>query len=81
VPLPVLYGAVGHLGARSADGQGAVTIARFTTMTYTGILVAPAVIGWAAQAVGLVWTFMALVPLLVFSRSRPVPPNAPRRCQ
>ncbi len=60
-PLPVLYGVVGRLGTR--DGA-AGAVARFTTMTYSGILVAPAVIGWFAQLAGLTWTLAALVPLL-----------------
>jgi Major Facilitator Superfamily len=65
--LPVLFGVVGHLGAHSSDLHGAsAMVARFTTMTYTGILVAPAGIGWAAQLVGLTWTLTALVPLLLF---------------
>jgi fucose permease len=63
-PLPVLFSVVGHLGA---DGPGAATlVARFSTMTYSGILLAPAVIGWVAQAVGLYWTLTALIPLLAF---------------
>jgi len=57
-PLPVLYGVVGHLGA-------AASIARFTTMTYSGILLAPPAIGWCAEAFGLEATLAALVPVLV----------------
>jgi MFS family permease len=61
-PLPVLFSVVGHLGA---DGAGAAAlVARFTTMTYSGILLGPALIGWVAQAVGLTWTLAALIPLL-----------------
>jgi MFS family permease len=61
-PLPVLFGVVGHLGA---TGSGAAaTVARFSTMTYTGILIAPAIIGWVAQLVGLTWTLAGLIPLL-----------------
>jgi fucose permease len=62
-PLPVLFGVVGHLGA--ATGNAAATVARFTTMTYAGILLAPPVIGWIADLVGLAWTLGALVPLFV----------------
>jgi hypothetical protein len=66
--LPVLYGVVGRLGAGedgAADAGTAATVARFTTMTYAGILVAPAVIGWVAEFVGLSWTLAALIPLLL----------------
>ncbi|GIF71927.1 MFS transporter [Asanoa siamensis] len=61
-PLPVLFGAAGHLGA--ATGDAAAAVARFSTMTYTGILVAPAIIGAVADLVGLTWTLAALAPLL-----------------
>jgi predicted MFS family arabinose efflux permease len=61
-PLPVLFGVVGHLGA--AQGNAAATVARFSTMTYAGILLSPAIIGWVAEAVGLTWTLAALAPLL-----------------
>lgn len=61
-PLPVLYSVVGHLGA---DGAGAAgSLARFTTMTYSGILLAPALIGGLAQLIGLTWTLAALIPVL-----------------
>jgi fucose permease len=59
-PLPVLFGLAGHLDSDNA----AATVARFTTMTYSGILLAPAIIGAIAQVVGLAWTLTALVPLL-----------------
>jgi MFS family permease len=59
--LPVLFGVVGHLGAA---GGAAVSLARFTTMTYAGILLAPAIIGWFAELVGLNWTLAGLIPLL-----------------
>jgi predicted MFS family arabinose efflux permease len=62
-PLPVLFSVVGHGGA---DGPGAADhLARFTTMTYSGILLGPALIGWLAQGIGLTWTLAALVPLLI----------------
>jgi MFS family permease len=68
-PLPTLFSVVGHLGAR--DGAGAaVFVARFTTMTYAGILFAPALIGWCAAAVGLAWTVAGLVPLLLAVAAR-----------
>ena len=59
VLLPITFGAAGHLG-----GDESSAIARFTTFTYSGILLGPAVIGWVSQGVGLRWTLAALVPLL-----------------
>jgi MFS family permease len=61
-PLPVLYSMVGHLGAAGAGAAGSV--ARFTTMTYSGILLAPAIIGGVTQVIGLSWTLAALIPVL-----------------
>ncbi|MBO3752383.1 MFS transporter [Streptosporangiaceae bacterium NEAU-GS5] len=62
-PLPVLFGVVGHLGA-ARDGGSAVMVARFGTMTFTGLLMGPAIIGWFAEMIGLTWTLAALIPLL-----------------
>jgi hypothetical protein len=75
MPLPVLYGVVGHLGAAPA-------IARFTTMTYSGILLAPPAIGWFAEAFGLEPTLAALVPALatvaaLATRATTTPPTTP----
>ncbi|MFF5181624.1 MFS transporter [Micromonospora sp. NPDC000316] len=64
-PLPVLFGVVGDLGGDNAGPGAAMTVARFTTLTYTGILLAPAVIGWFADQVGLRWVLAALAPLLL----------------
>jgi hypothetical protein len=62
-PLPVIFGTVGHGGA---EGPGtAVQVARLTTMTYAGILLAPPLIGWSAQFAGLAPTLAALAPLLL----------------
>jgi MFS family permease len=92
-PLPVLFGVVGHLGAERADaeaggaevggGGAAASLARFSTMTYAGILLAPAVIGWFTELVGLTWTLAALIPLLSGVAClagvviRPTAPSAP----
>lgn len=62
VLLPLIFSAVGHAGG---NGPGAATfLSRFTTFTYGGILIGPALVGWSAQAVGLGWTLAGLVPLL-----------------
>jgi MFS family permease len=62
VLIPMTFSAVGH----AAEGEHGTTtfLARFTTFTYAGILLGPAVIGWAAQLVGLQWTLAALIPIL-----------------
>ena len=60
--LPLTFSAVGHAGG---TGPGAaVFVARFTTFTYAGILLGPALIGWVGQGIGLQWTLALLVPLL-----------------
>jgi fucose permease len=75
-PLPVLFGVVGHLGT---SGSGAATtVARFSTMTYSGILLAPALIGWVAELVGLTWTLAGLIPLLALVASVAGPTIRPR---
>jgi MFS transporter len=48
---PIIFSAVGH-GSTSSAGPG-VAIARYTTLTYTGVLGGPALIGGLANAVGL----------------------------
>lgn len=70
-PLPVLFSVIGHLGA---DGPGAAgLLARFTTMTYSGILLGPALIGWLAQGIGLTWTLTALIPSWPYNPAWPPP--------
>lgn len=60
--LPLTFSAAGHAGGA---GPGAATfVARFTTFTYAGILLGPALIGWLAQVMGLQWTLGLLAPLL-----------------
>jgi MFS family permease len=62
--LPVLVGVVGHQGA---DGDGAAAaVSRFSTMTYAGIFLGPAVTGWLAELLGLRGMLaLLLVPLAV----------------
>ncbi|MEU4689809.1 MFS transporter [Actinoplanes sp. NPDC023714] len=75
-PLPVLFGVVGRLG--SGPGSAAM-VARFTTLTYTGILVAPAVIGWLAGHAGLQRVLIGLVPLLAIVAAAAGPVTRDRR--
>lgn len=80
VLLPVAFGAVGRLGATS-DAAVATIVSRFTTFTYGGILLGPAVIGVTAQVAGLTAALGALVPVLVMvgtlTRLTPAPATAP----
>ena len=62
VLLPLTFSAAGRIEASGAGA--AASVSRFTTFTYTGILLGPSVIGWAAQVAGLTWTMAALVPVL-----------------
>ncbi|TCO51248.1 fucose permease [Kribbella antiqua] len=61
VLMPLVFSAVGRVGGDAA----AAAVSRLTTFTYAGILIGPAVVGSFAGAVGLVWTFAGLVPLLL----------------
>jgi MFS family permease len=60
--IPLTFRAAGHAGGTGPGAAGFV--ARFTTFTYTGILLGPALIGWVAQGIGLQWTLALIVPLL-----------------
>ncbi|HEX6468444.1 MAG TPA: MFS transporter [Streptosporangiaceae bacterium] len=63
VLIPLAFSAVGQA---DADGRDAATlVSRFTTFTYAGILLGPALIGAAAELIGLAMTLAVLVPLLI----------------
>ncbi|NUQ96532.1 MAG: MFS transporter [Streptomyces sp.] len=62
VLIPITFSTVGH--AAQGDHGSAAALSRFTTFTYAGILLGPALIGWAAQLCGLGWTLAALIPML-----------------
>jgi fucose permease len=60
--IPMTYSAAGHAGG---DGpKAAVFVSRFTTFTYSGVLLGPALIGTVAELIGLSWTLAALLPVL-----------------
>jgi MFS family permease len=61
VLVPLIFSTVGHLGGASV----ATFVSRVATFTYAGILTGPALVGWLGQAIGLTWTFAALIPLVV----------------
>jgi MFS family permease len=61
--IPLAFSAAGHAGG---GGSGtAAAVSRFATFAYAGILLGPALIGWAAELVGLFRVLAALVPLLL----------------
>lgn len=62
VLLPLTFSSIGRTGATGP--AAAALVSRFTTFTYGGILLGPAVIGWTAELVGLAGTLSALVPVL-----------------
>jgi MFS family permease len=78
-PLPVLFSVTGRLGSgqtgdgQTSDGQtgmasgstAALSLSRFTTLTYAGILLAPPLIGGVADLTNLTWTLGFLVVLLL----------------
>jgi MFS family permease len=69
VLIPLTFSAVGRLpGAPTAT-----LVARLTTFTYTGILLAPALIGWTAERIGLPPTMTVLVPLMILVAVAPRP--------
>ncbi|GAB3144153.1 MFS transporter [Microbispora hainanensis] len=64
-PLPLIFSAAGHAGTEEGGTGATAAVARLTTMTYSAMLLAPALVGRVAQALGLTWTLALLVPLLV----------------
>jgi MFS family permease len=69
VLIPLSFSAVGRLPGVPT----ATLVARMTTFAYTGILLAPALIGWTAERVGLAPTMTALVPLMILIAVVPRP--------
>lgn len=64
-PLPLIFSAAGHTGAGEGASGATAAVARLTTMTYSAMLLAPALVGRLAQALGLTWALALFVPLLV----------------
>jgi MFS family permease len=71
VLIPLSFSAVGRLPGIPT----ATLVARLTTFTYTGILLAPALIGWTAERVGLALTMTAAIPLMILIAVMPRPSN------
>lgn len=73
VLVPIIFGAVGHGSAERHDAASVTeAVAKFTTVSYLGYLLGPALIGALAQAVGLTWalTSVFLVLAAVFGWAR-----------
>ena len=75
VLLPLTFSAVGQTGGQ----RTATVVARFTTFTYAGVLLGPALISAAAELVGLMWTMAALVPMLCLISALTRLPDSPLR--
>jgi MFS family permease len=69
VLIPLSFSAAGRLPGATA----ATLVSRLTTFVYTGILLGPALIGWAADRIGLFTTMTGLIalPLLIALVPRP----------
>jgi hypothetical protein len=65
VLVPIVFGAVGH-GSAADAGSASVTgaVAKYTTLSYGGALLGPAVIGWLAGAIGLTWSLASVLLVL-----------------
>lgn len=63
VLVPLVFSTVARHDGTGHDA--ATLVSRLTTFTYAGVLLGPALIGSAAEAVGLAATLAALVPLLL----------------
>ncbi|MGP4111443.1 MFS transporter [Streptomyces sp. 4N509B] len=61
VLVPVIFSSVGHAGADSASGNAAAALAKVSTLTYSGLLVGPMVVGWFAEAFTLTSTFAGML--------------------
>lgn len=63
--LPMLFGLAGRLEADPS--ASATAVSRFGILTYAGLLVSPAVIGWSADHIGLTRTLAVLVPAFLLA--------------
>lgn len=63
--LPMLFGLAGRL--ETDPDASATAVSRFGMVTYAGLLVSPAVIGWSADHIGLTRTLAVLVPAFLLA--------------
>lgn len=64
--VPIIFSAVGNSGADRAKDGAALALARFATLAYSGILIGPVLIGWAAGIFGIAWALGGLLLLLAW---------------
>ncbi|MEQ4720737.1 MFS transporter [Nonomuraea sp. B19D2] len=63
VLIPVILSAAGRDGADSGTSNAAAALSKVGTLTYSGQLVGPVMVGWLAEAFGLAKTFAGLTVL------------------
>ncbi|MFF7974908.1 MFS transporter [Streptomyces sp. NPDC007905] len=64
VLVPVIFSAVGHGGEDLGAASAADALAKVNTMTYSGLLIGPVLVGWCAGGLGLRTTLCGLLVLL-----------------
>ncbi|WP_428963799.1 MFS transporter [Micromonospora fluostatini] len=67
VLVPLIFSAVGHSGAESGDVNAAAALAKVNTLTYSGMLLGPVLVGWSASGVGLTLTLAGMLALLALT--------------
>ncbi|WP_434741504.1 MFS transporter [Micromonospora sp. SH-82] len=66
VLVPLIMSAVGHSGAESGD-NAAAALAKVQTLTYSGMLLGPVLVGWSASGIGLTLTLAVLLGVLALT--------------
>lgn len=64
VLVPIIFSTVGHGGEGMGSGSAADALAKVNTMTYSGLLIGPVLVGWCAAGLGLRTTLCGLLVLL-----------------
>ncbi|WP_329253210.1 MFS transporter [Streptomyces sp. NBC_01478] len=64
VLVPVIFSTVGHGGEDMGTASTADALAKINTMTYSGLLIGPVLVGWCASGLGLRTTLCGLLVLL-----------------
>ncbi|MEV5957058.1 MFS transporter [Streptomyces sp. NPDC051987] len=65
VLVPVIFSSVGHGGDDLGTTSAAAALAKVNTMTYSGLLIGPVLVGWVAGGLGLRTTLCGVLVLLV----------------